>query len=107
MVVEWENSNVLCFHVSVVGMVGVVFDCRVIIAGFLNTCCGEVFPVVMRRWGGLEMVMSEIMSLHLVVVRGWVHKSRVFVASSHMGMGSMGISKMSASGPLFLCRHSR
>ena len=53
------------------------------------------------------MVMSEIMSLHLVVVSGWVHRSRVFVASSHMGMGSIGIIKISASGPLFLCRHSR
>ena len=46
MVVECEKSNVLCFHVSVVGMVVVVFDCSVIIAMFLYTCCGAVFPVV-------------------------------------------------------------
>ena len=48
MVVEWENSNVLCFHVSVVGMVVVVLGCSVIIAMFLDTCCGAVFPVVIN-----------------------------------------------------------
>jgi len=107
IVVSLPNWKVSLVHMSVRGITETAQGCNVMIARFLKACRGEVLPGTISSCGGHEIVMSEMMSFHFAVVSGCDHKSSVFVASSQVGMGSMGISNMSAWGPAPLVRMSR
>jgi hypothetical protein len=68
------------------------------------TCCGDVLPVVIILCAGLDMLMSSTTSRNLFVVSGCDHKSIILVGSLHVGIESIGMSMIRASGPLPLSR---
>ena len=73
----------------------------------LKTCRGDFLPDMVRWWDGLEIVILDIISLHLGEIKGCDHRSRSLVAPSQFEMGSAGVRRHMDDGPEPLLHISR
>ena len=73
-------------------------------ARFLYESYGAFLLETVIWSGGLEMVISATMYLSLLWRRAWDHESRILEASSQFGIGSIGVSRQTASAQVLLVR---
>ena len=63
-------------------------------------CCGDVLPDVYMVCAGVLKWMLDMISLSLLLSSGCFQMSRIFVVSSHPGIGSIGARSIKYSGPI-------